>query len=99
MGILDNEWSNFLALIDWMPAIARASNSDFYVEEKYKEALPTAWDPDAAEEIVKSRKGLDRIINRPLATPKAAPKPERNAPCPCGSREIQALLRAENSEH
>jgi hypothetical protein len=85
LGILDNQWSNLVSVIDWMPLIARASNSDFYVEEKYKEALPTAWDPECADAMVKSRKGLERIIHRPLATPKAAAKPERNAPCPCGS--------------
>ena len=85
--LIEEGWSYFKLLVEWMPQITRASASDFYVEERYKEIIPCGWDIESGTVLLKARQGFLKYRHRPPATPKSPPKPERNAPCPCGSQK------------
>jgi hypothetical protein len=86
-GIFGRDATLLLHFFQWICPIARASNSEFFLEEKYMDCARSPWEPKHTIELLQSRRRHEGIANRPLATPKAPQKPERNAPCPCGSQK------------
>jgi hypothetical protein len=87
LNLLGDNMEIFTGFLGWMPWVARASCTDFFLPEKYMDCMRGEWTPDHALTLLKPALDFEHPADQPIATPKDPPKPERNAPCPCGSQK------------